>query len=249
MGCVMDETYKDARLKVKRAKKHIADFTAAVIALENTCTATVEYHAQGGQSLKHEIPNADSALDDLSLIAGDAIHNLRTALDFAWYDTISRCLPDKLSDKTKFPVMKTRQDLEGTLHGIEIDTRCPRLFECMMTQIQPYKGGESSLIWTLHDLDISDKHLLLLSLGTYSSAEGINVRDADGKLHHGATMGTRGSQFFVDFYPGFQIEDKGKLSIAITFQEAGIFDSIPAEGLLSNLSNFVFYSVQLLENI
>jgi hypothetical protein len=161
---VMSAIYKDARLKLKRAKKHIADFTAAVNALEDACTATVEYHAQGGQSLKHEIPDADNALDDLSLIAGDAIHNLRSALDFAWYDTISRCLPDKLSDKTKFPVMKTRQDLEGTLHGIEVDTRCPRLFECMVTQIQPYKGGDNSIIWTLHDLDISDKHLLLLSL-------------------------------------------------------------------------------------
>lgn len=245
----MSAIYKDARLKVKRAKKHIADFTAAMIALEDACIATIENHAQGGQSLKHEIPNVDNALDELSLIAGDAIHNLRSALDFAWYGTISRCLPDKLSDKTKFPVMKTRQDLEGTLHGIGVDTRCPRLFECMVTQIQPYKGGGNSIVWTLHDLDISDKHLLLLSLDTFTTAEGISVRDADGRLHEGATMGTIGTQFFIDFYPGLRVENKGKLSIVIRFLETGIFKSAPAESLLSSFSNFTLYVVQLLESI
>jgi hypothetical protein len=245
----MGALYKDARLKVKRAKKHIADFTAAVVALEHTCTATVEYHAQGGQSLKHEIPAADNALDELSLIAGDAIHNLRSALDFAWYSTMSRCLPDKLSPKTKFPVMETRQDLEGALHGIEVDTRFPRLFECLVTKIQPYRGGHNSIIRTLHDLDISDKHLLLLSLDTFTTADGISVRDADGKLHRGATMGSIGRQFYVDFHPGFQVENKGTLSIAITFQEAGVFDGVSAEGLLSTFGNFTGYTVELLENV
>jgi hypothetical protein len=245
----MSATYKDARLKVKRAKKHIADFAAAIVALEDTCTATIEDQAQGGQSLKHEIPDAANALDDLALIAGDAIHNLRTALDFAWYSTISRCLPDKLSDKSKFPVRKTRQDLEGALHGIEIDTRLPRLFECMVTQVQPYEGADNPLIRTLHDLDISDKHVLLLSIDPFTTADGIVVRDADGKLHRGATMGSIGRQFFLDFYPGFQVEEKGKLSIAVTFPEAGIFKSIPAEGLLSSFSNFTGCVVELLENI
>jgi hypothetical protein len=245
----MGAPYKDARLKINRAKKHITDFTAAVIALENTCTATVEHHAEGGQSLKHEIPESESALDELALIAGDAIHNMKSALDFAWYSTISRCLPDRLSDSTKFPVRKTKQDLEATLHGIEVDTRCPQLFECIVTHIQPYHGGKNSIIATLHDLDISDKHLLALNLGTYSVAEGISVRDADGKLHSGATMGTIGTEFSVDFYPGFQIEEKGKLSIAVTLDQAGIFKSVPVESWLSSFGNFTLHCVQLLENV
>jgi hypothetical protein len=241
--------YGDAHLKVKRAKKHIADFTAAIIALEDTCTATVEHHAKGGQSLKHEIPEAESALEELSLIAGDALHNLRSSLDFAWYSTISRCLPDWLSENTKFPVRETWQNVEAALHGIEVDTRCPRLFECIMTHIQPYKGGKNSVIWALHNLDISDKHLLLLRLDPVSHAAGIAVRDVNGELHQGASMATRGSQFSIDFYPGFKIEDTGKLSVAVTFQEAGIFESVPAESLLSSFGNFTLYTVQLLENI
>lgn len=90
----MAALYKDARLKVDRAKKHIADFTAAMIALENACTVTVEQDEEGRDCLTHEIPNSRQALDNLSLIAGDAIHNLRSALDFAWVSTITRLLPD-----------------------------------------------------------------------------------------------------------------------------------------------------------
>jgi hypothetical protein len=248
---IMSTLYKDARLKVQRAKKHIADFTARMIALENTCIATVEHHEQGGQSLIHEIPDVGNALDNLSLIAGDAIHNLRSALDFAWYSTISRCLPDWLSDNTKFPVRETRENVEGALHGIEVDTRCIPLFECIMTQIQPYKGGHNSAVWTLHNLDISDKHLLLLGLDPVGHTAGITVRDASGELHHGSSMAAKGmnGRYVIDFYPGFKVEDKGKLSVAVTLQEAGIFEPVSVESLLSSFGNFTLYTVQLLENV
>jgi hypothetical protein len=108
LTAIMSTLCKDARLKVERAKKHIADFTDSMIALENACTVTVEQDEEGRDSLTHELPNCREVLDNLSLIAGDAIHNLRTALDFAWFSTITRLLPDKVSDKTKFPVRKTR---------------------------------------------------------------------------------------------------------------------------------------------
>jgi hypothetical protein len=84
---LMSAFYRDARLKIERAKKHLSDFNAAIVSLENTCTATIEHHQDSAQSLVHEIPDVRDVLDNLSLIAGDAIHNLRSALDFAWYST------------------------------------------------------------------------------------------------------------------------------------------------------------------
>jgi hypothetical protein len=243
--------YRDARLKVDRAKKHIADVDSALVALKNTSTATIEYRPDGGQSLKHEIPDFRNALDDLSLIVGDAIHNLHSALDFAWYSTIDRCLPDKLSDATKFPVRETRQNLEGALHGIEVDTRCQALFECIVSKIQPYKGGHNSAVWTLHDLDISDKHLLLLGLNPSGHIRGITVRDADGELHRGSTMAASGVNGFyrVDYERGIEVEDKGKLSFTVTLQEAGIFKPVPVDSLLCSSGNFTLYTVELLENV
>jgi hypothetical protein len=243
--------YEDARLKVKRAKKHISDFTTAIIEVEDTCTVTIEDHAQGGQSLIHEIPDVRNALDNLSLIAGDAIHNLRSALDFAWHSTISRLLPDKLSDKTKFPVRQTWENVVDALHGIEVDTRCPKLFECVMQHVQPYKGGP--VIWTLHNLDISDKHLLLLGLDPIGHIVGITISDQNGDLSRGSSMPAKGvnGRYIIDFEPGWKVENKGKLDVAVTLQEqeSEVFDSVPMESLLSSFCNFTLHTVQLLENI
>jgi hypothetical protein len=137
----MGAIYKDARLKAEWSKKHVSKVCAAIDALEDACTATVEHRPNGGQTLKHEIPNLRESLDLLSLMVGDALHNARTALDFAWYRTIERCIPDKLSDWTKFPIRETRDGVEGALRGIEIDKRCPALFDCVMFKVQPYGGG------------------------------------------------------------------------------------------------------------
>lgn len=247
----MGAFYRDARLKMERAKKHIADMDSAIVALENTCTVAIEQRPDGGESLKHEIPDLTNALNNLSLIAGDAFHNLRTAMDFAWYATISRCLPDKLSDATKFPIRETREKVEGALHGIEVDTRCKPLFDCIMSQIQPYKGGHNSAAWTLHDIDISDKHILLLGLDPTGHISGITVRDANGELHRGSSMPARGidGRYIIDFEKGIKVENHGKLSVAVTLQEAGIFQPVTVDSLLSSFSNFTLHTIQLLENI
>jgi len=247
----MNALYKDAHLKIERANKHIADLEAAIFEMENTYRATIEQHPDfGAQSVKHEIPDIEKAFDNLSVIIGDALHNLHCALDFAWYSTINRCLPDKLSQCTKFPVRDSSQSLEATLHGIEVDTRCKPLFDCIVSTIQPYKGGHNSVIWTLHDLDISDKHLLLLEPTPQAYIRGIVVRDQSGQTHRGNTWATQSpSPWRIDFESGITIEDKGKLFVGITLSEAGIYKGVPVHSLLSSFSQYILYTVNLLENI
>jgi len=247
----MSALFRDARLKIDRANKHIADLKTAIIALEDTYRATIERHPDTtAQSLIHEFPEVENALGNLSLIIGDVIHNLRSALDFAWYNTISRDLPDKISDYTKFPAFETKQSVESALHGIEVDTRCKKLFDCIVSDIQPYKGSQNGIIWTLHDLDISDKHLLLLELTTRGHVRGVTIRDKDGQTYRGSSMAVQApSPYIIDFESGIQIEDKGKLSVEITLAQAGIFKPIPVVDLLSDFSKFALYTVRLLENL
>ena len=102
------------------------------------------------------MPDLDVTLQNLSLIVGDAIHNLRAALDFAWFDTIERLgIPKSSRDTRKFPIRKTRQDLEATLHGLDIDTLFPDLFKLLVFDIKPYEGPDTSVVWILHNLDIA----------------------------------------------------------------------------------------------
>jgi hypothetical protein len=246
----MPAIYKSARLKIERAKKHAQDFTAAMIALEERSITTIKQQPDGGKSLTHEIQNLADGLDDLSLIAGDALHNLRASLDFAWVSTIERLLPDKLTSYTKFPMRESRQEFHNALHGIDIDTRCPALYDCLM-RIEPYGGGNYSMLCTLHDLDISDKHLLLLGLDPVGQITGITIRESDGEVSRGSSMPARGmnGRYTIDFPPSTKIEEKGILSVAVTLQEAGIFKSVPVEGLLSDFRNVTFYTVQNMESV
>lgn len=224
---------------------------AAIVALEGTYVSRIEQHPQfNAQSLVHEVPEVENALADLSLIVGDAIHNLHTALDFAWYATVTTCLPDRISDSTKFPVRETRQQLQAALHGVDVDTRCKRLFDCIVSEIQPYKSGHNGVVWTIHDLDIRDKHLLRLDLASQANIRGIVVRDKNGERQRGFTMAIQShGPYFVDYEAGIQIEDKGKLNFAITLADAGMYKVVEIKSLLSSFAQYVAYVIGLLESV
>jgi hypothetical protein len=120
-----------------------------------------------------------------------------------------------------------------------------------MSSIQPYDGGHNRAVWTLHDLDISDKHLLLLGLDPIGHIAGISVRDSNGELHRGHSVPSPGmnGKYTIIYERGLKVEDQGKLSVAVILQEAGIYQPVPVETLLSSFCNFTLYTVQLLENI
>jgi hypothetical protein len=171
-------------------------------------------------------------------------------LDFAWFSTINRHLPDKISDYTKFPVGKSRPDLERALHGIEVDTRCKALFDCMVSVIQPYHGGNNSVIRTLHDLDISDKHLLLLELTPNAAIENMALRDESGQIYERIRVPVEGSgKYGIRLGPGIHVQNHGKLSFHVSLKDAGIFNGVPIPGLLYDFSHFVTYTVKSLESL
>jgi len=79
--------FHDALLKIERADKHITDLESIVSSLPDRDVISTEIDPKtGGSSIKHHIPGLDGILTDLSLIAGDAVHNLRVSLDYAWLD-------------------------------------------------------------------------------------------------------------------------------------------------------------------
>ena len=202
------------------------------------------------QELVHTSPKLQQSLLEFSLIVGDAIHNLHTALDFAWANIVEAKIPSAKSGSTKFPVRPTRQNLEGCLHGIKVDVICPILFDTIVSKIQPYEGGQNDVIWTIHRLDISDKHLLLLGLTLKTAIRGLILRDNSGEIFHGFGMPVQGTgPFVIAFESCVEIQNKGTLSVEITIQQAGIFKGVPVTSLLDSFSNFVLYTVKLLENV
>jgi hypothetical protein len=153
------------RAKIERAKKHIRDLEAFV-------------HAPGGNDL-HEIkaeldPQSGDKVHrvytrpvpvDVGLLIGDAIHNLRSALDHLVWQLVLAAgnEPDR---NTAFPIQESAPADEtkpsGKVKGVE--PAAVRLID----SLKPYQGGSDDL-WAIHHLDIIDKHRLLLVAATAMS--------------------------------------------------------------------------------
>jgi hypothetical protein len=95
----------------------------------------------------------------LALMAGDAVHNLRGALDHLAWQLVLRD-GGSPNDRTGFPVRASerdvRRDVSVNLPGIKSTTRDAVL--------AAYRR-ERDLLWSLHRLDIIDKHRLLIVVG------------------------------------------------------------------------------------
>src|SRR5438552_19148584 len=119
--------FSDARLKIDRANKHISDLEARLGGLEDRILVTVEINPDtGNEFIKYDLEDR-TVLDDAALMIGDAVHNLKCALDYTWIRTIERISPATDINFTKFPIYPPSDALEGALKGKKIDYPCEAL--------------------------------------------------------------------------------------------------------------------------
>ena len=151
------------RIKIDRAKRHIIDLKAEIDAFHARDPYRVLSHedSQAGQrvirvKVIEEIPSSWGAA------IGDVVHNLRSSLDLLMNDLVVMA-GNQPHRSTQFPV------------GIEVKELKPSFFEKvrgaeprtikLIKRLKPYEGGIGSALWRLHELDIRDKHRLLVPVG------------------------------------------------------------------------------------
>jgi hypothetical protein len=159
----------------------------------------------------------------MAVIIGDAIHNLRTAIDYAYVGAIQKHVPCTLDSYTKFPTGETREDVENRLKGRKIDVLSPKLFNWIVSNVKPYVIGGNCLVKMLHDLDVSDKHWLLIPLMRVATITDIVVEDEQGRITTGNTYPINGDgPYYLDFLPNYKVKNKGKLTVDVVFDEIDI---------------------------
>ncbi|MGP0018641.1 MAG: hypothetical protein ACLPHP_08750 [Candidatus Sulfotelmatobacter sp.] len=245
----MSDTFASAYSKIDRAQKHIAELQALITALPEAYTATVEINPHGGNEVvKHDIRNRDELLTNIALVIGDAIHNLHCALDHAWLVVLNRLSPISVNNQTKFPIFPIRDKVEAALRGIKVNVAVPALFDFVVNQIKPYKGGDDSL-WSIHSLDIDDKHRLLLPVFEFASIQGIEVENEQGEVEHGATVGTpQKPPYYVHVPIGWHFKKKGNVSVSVLFEEGEILQYAETIEMLWTFQIKTWNTVQLLDN-
>ncbi len=113
-----------------------------------------------------------------AVIIGDAVHNLRCALDHMMWELIGRDGGTQ-NKHLQFPCRESKVDFEGACKGIQTPSdwirRLLASFEC-------YIGGKGEVLYVIHMLDVSDKHRIIGPVLRATSHPPMRMFNAEGKL-------------------------------------------------------------------
>jgi len=170
----MPHPYEDVVSKIKRAEKHIADFIAETAGfMQPDPYGVIEETDPNTREKFHVIKTVPTIPRPLRIIAGDAIQNLRSALDYLAYGLVVVANAKPTHD-TGYPISTGMPKPDDPNSRFSAQVRGMRQDAIdAIKATKPYKRGNYAL-WRLHRLNIIDKHRVLMAATT--SASHINPR-------------------------------------------------------------------------
>jgi hypothetical protein len=99
--------------------------------------------------------------DTFSLIMGDALHNLRSTLDYLVCELV-RVQGNEPTTQTAFPIFDN-QELYQKGKARRTKGMSTVAVEAI-DRIEPWRDGEGHMLWRLHKLNNIDKHRILLTM-------------------------------------------------------------------------------------
>lgn len=212
--------FETAFLKVQRASEHVRQLSE-VIRDERPFTYILETNTNTRHRATFAKKNK-TVTDKCALICGDAIHNLRTALDHAYFEIVSpKCSTPRDIGKLQFPFSKTAAGLEKAIQN-RLAPKAGEWLVKSLLELAPHgEAGGNELLYLIHDLDVTDKHRLLIPAGDYTqlSADILRAQALD------YPMGSSGT---VSFAMNFR-DEVWDLKPAV---EAVLRNLIPPSGIL-----------------
>lgn len=238
--------FENAWRKVERAKHHIADLqrTFDAFAKSNPQEFVTENDTQQG-ILSIEVCFREPVPDTLALILGDAVHNLRTALDHAMWELMG--LDGGTQDRsTAWPFSKNRMDYEAACRGIKTPMDDTKKFFIVLAA---YPGGAGEKLYGLHRLDNVEKHKTLTPVVGIAHIERLELIDPYGGTHGSLencgiiVRGNRRARI-LETGPGFhgysiQLKQNADAPVGIFFDEVELFDGLPLVETLMDLAKAI----------
>ena len=190
--------FEGTYLKIERAKKHVNELNLAInVYLErNPFELIIKKEAS-----KHTwlIKTKEPVPLEFSAILGDAVHNLRTALDLLMFEMVGSKAPNPGS--IYFPFCKGAVAIDSAITSGQIQFAGKNVVDALKA-IAPYPGGDD-LLYGLHILDVTDKHRLILTIarGSDLSAPDLKLIDPNFPLQtNGTTRFTCDTTYIVEMH-------------------------------------------------
>ena len=157
-------TFPRARAKIHRANQHISDLNVQARSFTDSNPYSISFEKNPDNTgnlsvVLHVRQGASADLTNLSLVTGDAIHNLRSALDLLAVELVEAAKAN--AENVYFPFAADANGLQVMIKQRHIDRAGPKVVDIIQS-LKPYHGGNYPLR-AIHDLDIADKHRSLIA--------------------------------------------------------------------------------------
>lgn len=227
--------FEAPRLKLRRARHHIADLSKqidAYLAREPFYLEIADARTDDGFPLskKWVVRVREEVPVEFSAIIGDAIHNLRTALDVLACELVR---VNGGNDKgVHFPFADSATELPAMIKRWNMDRAKPTVVALIVTTA-PFKGGNEALR-ALHDLDIMDKHQAIIPTSDMTGVPDIPGLDSlvtgyrAGPIRDGMGFGLFGTQAALPL--GFQAKGTLRLNFQAFYNTVSGLEVAPLRG-------------------
>src|SRR4051812_20635950 len=153
--------FESAWAKLQRAYQHTLDLQQSfdTHAFAHPYRALVNFETKNGRHRAWVDVQAERPIpEEIGLMLGDALHNMRCVLDHLVWELIA--LDGGKQDQfASLKIHPTREGYEAALRGMVAARPDTKQF---LMRVEPYPGGAGELLYALHRLDISDKHRVIL---------------------------------------------------------------------------------------
>lgn len=185
----MEWGVSSATLKLARAYEHLDSIDAEVRDFLETDPYVVAFEAdlETGERLVRAA-SVDAPPIRLSLMIGDALHNLRSALDHLVWE---RSAPEKRGRRSGFPIL--RRPPKGEFAAIPKVKGLRPADRAIVQRLQPYNARDPEQIrdeplLVLHNLNVTDKHKALHLTGLSMEEATIRPVAPGAKIRHSETF-------------------------------------------------------------
>lgn len=179
---LQDPPFTASRRKLARAMRYIEELDQSIEKYFSGKWYTCTFDETKGLNLTiFGVPR------DADIAAGDAIHNMRSALDLLAVEAVKRGGGDPKD--VYYPFCEKGASFEATFQTRKLH-KAPAPIQAIVRGSKPYPDGDATL-HALHKLDIRDKHQALIAIATdattpavrvVTDAAGVPVGFAEGKL-------------------------------------------------------------------
>lgn len=163
------------RLKIQRAKNHIDDLEEAIRAFIKSKPYTIGTKPHPVAEIEHTtlfVSTIEQVPFALSLIVGDAVHNLRSSLDHLAWQLVEAGGGIPNTD-TYFPICETAHQFASAIGRGDV-SKMRTGAESVVLSLQPCTTGDTTLVM-LNELDRIDKHRLLIAVASTMDKWGVDV--------------------------------------------------------------------------